>query len=100
MPCYMRGNIVIRDIDRLNQVARPMGLNIIEDFNVYRILNKEEELIGTFNKDGFLGQKDTLIKNIFREYNIYKVKMAAQKKGWKVSNIDTQNDKIVIKLRE
>jgi len=96
----MRGNIVIRDIDRLNQVARPMGLNIIEDFNVYRILNKEEELIGTFNKDGFLGQKDTLIKNIFREYNIYKVKMAAQKKGWKVSNIDTQNDKIVIKLRE
>ena len=100
MPCYMRGNIVIRDIDRLNQVARPMGLNIIEDFNVYRILNKEGELIGTFNKDGFLGQKDTLIKNIFREYNIYKVKMAAQKKGWKVSNIDTQNDKIVIKLRE
>ena len=100
MPCYMRGNIVIRDIDRLNQVARPMGLNIIEDFNVYRILNQEGELIGTFNKDGFLGQKDTLIKNIFREYNIYKVKMAAQKKGWKVSNIDTQNDKIVIKLRE
>jgi len=96
----MRGNIVIRDIDRLNQVARPMGLNIIEDFNVYRILNQEGELIGTFNKDGFLGQKDTLIKNIFREYNIYKVKMAAQKKGWKVSNIDTQNDKIVIKLRE
>ena len=86
MPCYLIGKIVITDEERLIEEASKFGI----------VLNKERAK--EWIKLSFEQQINT--KDIMRNYNIAKVKQAAQKKGWKVGNIKYENDKVIIRLRE
>jgi len=86
MPCYLIGKIVITDEERLIEEASKFGI----------VLNKERAK--EWIKLSFEQQINT--KDIMRNYNISKVKQAAQKKGWKVGNIKYENDKVIIRLRE
>ena len=86
MPCYLLGRIAITDEERLIEEASKFGI----------ILSKERAQ--EWVKLAFESKNNT--KDILRNYNILKVKLAAQKKGWKISNIKQEEDKIIIRLRE
>jgi hypothetical protein len=86
MPCYLRGRIVISDEDKLIEEAAKTGI----------VLDKERAK--EWIKLAFEQKINT--KEIIRNYNISKIKMAAQKKGWKISSIEQKDDKIIIKIKE
>ena len=85
MPCYLRGRVIVTDEELLIKEASKEGM----------VLNTERarELV-RLSREGKINTKE-----IMRNYSISKVKLAAQKKGWK-SSVKQEGDKIVITLRE
>ena len=85
MPCYLRGRVIVTDEELLIKEASKVGM----------VLNTERarELV-RLSREGKINTKE-----IMRNYSISKVKLAAQKKGWK-SSVKQEGDKIVITLRE
>ena len=86
MPCYLTGTIKITDEELLKQEASKFGFVLDKD--------RLQDLVAIY-KEGKLTTKE-----IFRQYNIATIKLASQKKGWKVSSIKQQEDKIIIRVRE
>jgi hypothetical protein len=99
MPCYLRGKIEIRDIDRLQNIANSVGLTINDGTSTYTVF-KGTEIVGQLDKNINWSNTSIVIKTMLRDYNISKIKIAAQKKGWKVSGIEQKDDKIIIKIKE
>jgi len=85
MPCYLRGRVLVTDEELLIKEASKVG--IVLD----RIGAREWTQLA---REGKINTKEVL-----RNYSITKVKLAAQKKGWK-SSVKQEGDKIVITLRE
>ena len=101
MPCFLTGRIVITDFERMKLVARQFNLILSEDelrgqIEIYR----EDELVASVKKSEILKGVNSTFKTIIRQYNIMKIKLAAQKKGWTISSIKEDKDKITVKIRE
>ena len=85
MPCWMRGRVVVTDEELLIKEAAKVGIVLDAERAKEWVKLAQEGKINT--------------KEIMRNYSISKVKMAAQKKGWKTT-VKQEDDKIIIKLRE
>ena len=85
MPCWMRGRVVVTDEELLIKEAAKVGIVLDTERAKEWVQLAREGKINT--------------KEIMRNYSISKVKMAAQKKGWKTT-VKQEDDKIIIKLRE
>ena len=85
MPCWMRGRVVVTDEELLIKEAAKVGIVLDAERAKEWVKLAQEGKINT--------------KEIMRNYSISKVKMAAQKKGWKTT-VKQENDKIIIKVRE
>ena len=85
MPCWMRGQVVVTDEELLIKEAAKVGIVLDTERAKEWVKLAQEGKINT--------------KEIMRNYSISKVKMAAQKKGWKTT-VKQEDDKIIIKLRE
>jgi len=85
MPCWMRGRVVVTDEELLIKEAAKVGIVLDTERARDWVKLAQEGKINT--------------KEIMRNYSISKVKMAAQKKGWKTT-VKQEGDKIIIKLRE
>ena len=85
MPCWMRGRVVVTDEELLIKEAAKVGIVLDTERAKEWVQLAREGKINT--------------KEIMRNYSISKVKMAAQKKGWKTT-VKQEGDKIIIKLRE
>ena len=85
MPCWMRGRVVVTDEELLITEAAKVGIVLDTERAKEWVKLAREGKINT--------------KEIMRNYSISKVKMAAQKKGWKTT-VKQENDKIIIKVRE
>jgi len=85
MPCWMRGRVVVTDEELLIKEAAKVGIVLDAERAKEWVKLAQEGKINT--------------KEIMRNYSISKVKMAAQKKGWKTT-VKQEDDKIIIKVRE
>ena len=85
MPCWMRGRVVVTDEELLIKEAAKVGIVLDTERAKEWVKLAQEGKINT--------------KEIMRNYSISKVKMAAQKKGWKTT-VKQEGNKIIIKLRE
>ena len=85
MPCWMRGRVVVTDEELLIKEAAKVGIILDTERAKEWVKLAQEGKINT--------------KEIMRNYSISKVKMAAQKKGWKTT-VKQEDDKIIIKVRE
>ena len=85
MPCWMRGQVVVTDEELLIKEAAKVGIVLDTERAKEWVKLAQEGKINT--------------KEIMRNYSISKVKMAAQKKGWKTT-VKQEDDKIIIKVRE
>jgi hypothetical protein len=85
MPCWMRGRVVITDEELLIKEAAKVGIVLDTERAKDWVQLAREGKINT--------------KEIMRNYSISKVKMAAQKKGWKTT-VKQEDNKIIIKVRE
>ena len=85
MPCWMRGRVVVTDEELLIKEAAKVGIVLDTERAKEWVQLAREGKINT--------------KEIMRNYSISKVKMAAQKKGWKTT-VKQEDDKIIIKVRE
>jgi len=97
----MKGRILIRDIDKLRDIANPMGLEVIQSQEFYQIYKS-----GTLEKLGYIdsnvdwSKAPKLIKEMFRTYNERIIKLAVQKKGYKVKSVKQLDDKMIIRISE
>ena len=85
MPCWMRGQVVVTDEELLIKEAAKEGIVLDTE--------RAKEWV-KLAREGKINSKE-----IMRNYSISKVKMAAQKKGWKTT-VKQEDDKIIIKVRE
>jgi len=85
MPCWMRGRVVVTDEELLIKEAAKVGIVLDAERAKEWVKLAQEGKINT--------------KEIMRNYSISKVKIAAQKKGWKTT-VKQEDDKIIIKVRE
>ena len=85
MPCWMRGRVVVTDEELLIKEAAKVGIVLDAERAKEWVKLAREGKINT--------------KEIMRNYSISKVKMAAQKKGWKTT-VKQEDNKIIIKVRE
>ena len=85
MPCWMRGRVVVTDEELLIKEAAKVGIVLDTERAKEWVKLAREGKINT--------------KEIMRNYSISKVKMAAQKKGWKTT-VKQEDNKIIIKVRE
>jgi hypothetical protein len=85
MPCWMRGRVVVTDEELLIKEAAKVGIVLDAERAKEWVKLAQEGKINT--------------KEIMRNYSISKVKMAAQKKGWKTT-VKQEDNKIIIKVRE
>mgnify|MGYP006404441287 FL=1 len=85
MPCWMSGRVVVTDEELLIKEAAKVGIVLDAERAKEWVKLAQEGKINT--------------KEIMRNYSISKVKIAAQKKGWKTT-VKQEDDKIIIKLRE
>jgi hypothetical protein len=85
MPCWMSGRVVVTDEELLIKEAAKVGIVLDTERAKEWVKLAQEGKINT--------------KEIMRNYSISKVKMAAQKKGWKTT-VKQEDDKIIIKVRE
>ena len=85
MPCWMRGRVVVTDEELLIKEAAKVGIVLDTERAKEWVQLAREGKINT--------------KEIMRNYSISKVKMAAQKKGWKTT-VKQEDNKIIIKVRE
>ena len=81
----MRGRVVVTDEELLIKEAAKVGIVLDAERAKEWVKLAQEGKINT--------------KEIMRNYSISKVKMAAQKKGWKTT-VKQEDDKIIIKVRE
>jgi len=85
MPCWMSGRVVVTDEELLIKEAAKVGIVLDTERAKEWVQLAREGKINT--------------KEIMRNYSISKVKMAAQKKGWKTT-VKQEDNKIIIKVRE
>ena len=85
MPCWMSGRVVVTDEELLIKEAAKVGIVLDTERAKEWVKLAQEGKINT--------------KEIMRNYSISKVKMAAQKKGWKTT-VKQEDNKIIIKVRE
>ena len=85
MPCWMSGQVVVTDEELLIKEAAKVGIVLDAERAKEWVKLAQEGKINT--------------KEIMRNYSISKVKMAAQKKGWKTT-VKQEDNKIIIKVRE
>jgi len=85
MPCWMSGRVVVTDEELLIKEAAKVGIVLDTERAKEWVKLAQEGKINT--------------KEIMRNYSISKVKIAAQKKGWKTT-VKQEDDKIIIKVRE
>ena len=85
MPCWMSGRVVVTDEELLIKEAAKVGIVLDAERAKEWVKLAQEGKINT--------------KEIMRNYSISKVKIAAQKKGWKTT-VKQEDDKIIIKVRE
>lgn len=104
MPCFLRGRAIIRDIDRLRDIASQYNLTITEQGGMYHITQGETPVlsIATSELNSYLysGNASTLLQKITREYNTRLVKLTAQRKGWRIGTIKEEKDRVIIRIRE
>ena len=81
----MRGRVVVTDEELLIKEAAKVGIVLDAERAKEWVKLAQEGKINT--------------KEIMRNYSISKVKIAAQKKGWKTT-VKQEDDKIIIKVRE
>ena len=81
----MRGRVVVTDEELLIKEAAKVGIVLDAERAKEWVKLAQEGKINT--------------KEIMRNYSISKVKMAAQKKGWKTT-VKQEDNKIIIKVRE
>ena len=81
----MSGRVVVTDEELLIKEAAKVGIVLDAERAKEWVKLAQEGKINT--------------KEIMRNYSISKVKIAAQKKGWKTT-VKQEDDKIIIKLRE
>ena len=81
----MRGQVVVTDEELLIKEAAKVGIVLDTERAKEWVQLAREGKINT--------------KEIMRNYSISKVKMAAQKKGWKTT-VKQEDNKIIIKVRE
>tara|TARA_Y100000310_G_C20506208_1_gene726540 strand:- start:385 stop:690 length:306 start_codon:yes stop_codon:yes gene_type:complete len=101
MPCYLTGKIIIKDIDRLKAVADQLGLVIKESLELYGVYHGTTlEKLGDIDRSIDVSQSSDLIKNLFKEYSVTKIKQLVQRKGWTITSIKQEDNKLRIKMRE
>ena len=81
----MSGRVVVTDEELLIKEAAKVGIVLDAERAKEWVKLAQEGKINT--------------KEIMRNYSISKVKMAAQKKGWKTT-VKQEDNKIIIKVRE
>ena len=81
----MSGRVVVTDEELLIKEAAKVGIVLDAERAKEWVQLAQEGKINT--------------KEIMRNYSISKVKMAAQKKGWKTT-VKQEDNKIIIKVRE
>ena len=81
----MSGRVVVTDEELLIKEAAKVGIVLDAERAKEWVKLAQEGKINT--------------KEIMRNYSISKVKIAAQKKGWKTT-VKQEDDKIIIKVRE
>ena len=99
MPCYLRGTLRITDFEKLQQQAIKLGLRIFREGEKV-IISKSGARVSETTDEELIRGGNPYLTEVVKQYAISQVKMAVQKKGWKVSSIKEEGDKIIMRLRE
>lgn len=99
MPCYLLGRIVISDYERLKARGTNLGLTIIKQGELILVTTTDGSILFKGTEKDLLSQPSSILNTLLRDYNIQKVKLSAQKAGWK-TRIQHEDNKIKITLTE
>lgn len=101
MPCFLRGTIVVRDIDTLRRLCSTMGIKVIDHAQVYE-LKKGDNTIASIPKamlkEWITGKQiNRNVKKLIQSYSVEVIKKQARLKGW-TAKISQDGDKIKVRL--
>jgi len=100
MPCFMKGQIKLTDFEKLKKEADKLGLILIELDTGYINVWHNSNQIATINRNELMTGRDGLLRQVMKSYSISQIKMAAQKKGWKVKQSTNKKGELVLTVRE
>ena len=100
MPCWMRGQIKLTDFERLQIEAKKSGLLLVEDSTKSIVVWKGSIVIARVQRNELMTGGKSVLKDIMKSYTTQKIKMAAQKKGWKVRETTNTKGELVLTVSE